>query len=1189
MNFKHPGRVVHFFCRAVCIRRRGWLFGLGMLMGAMSLVAQTYVPPPNPRQDINLDANWRFIQSDAGTNAVAPGFDDSSWTNLNLPHTWDIADGQDGPTTPYYYGIGWYRNYFTVAGTNAGLHFLLKFDGAFLVADVWVNGTYAGGHQGGFSAFAFDVTSNVVVGATNLIAVRLNNAVNSGLTTNIPPLAGDFTYWGGIYRDVHLLVTDPVQISPLDYGSPGVYLMPTGVSAGSANLQVTTMLSNSTAVAASLMLRTVITDAATNLVTTLTNFVTLPAASVSNVVAHTIITNPHLWNGLTDPYLYQAFVEEWQGTNVTDLVAQPLGFRFFSVDPANGFFLNGVHYDLHGVSVHQDWYNCGWALSDAQRETNFLFIKEIGATAIRMPHYEHNDYEYTLADRAGVIVWTEVPNIQNLPGNASNILQQVHELVRQRFNHPSVVCWGMYNEITGGAAGTNLVAMETNVAKLDDPTRLTTGAANAQPTAVNTFTTDLVGFNEYYGWYASPINGLAAFMDNNHASYPNRPTGLSEYGAGASIYQHSENPVAQPASNGGLFHPEEWQDLVHETNWFILKTRPFVWTKFVWNLFDFASDSRHEGDTPGRNDKGLVTYDRQVRKDAFFFYQASWTTNPMVYITGHTFTNRLTNVITAKVYANCDTVQLYLNGVSQGAVLNTNCTFTWPVELPPGTNNVLAIGTQGGIQVTDSLVWIAPLPPPTAALVSPTTNTVFLTGTNDALLLSATAGNPAPGSPLTTTWSQTAGPGPVTFGNANALVTTANFSTNGTYGLTFTASNGSATSLALTVVVNPPLGAVTNGLLGWWKMDETGGATAFDSSTNGRNATVSGATFTPGYLANALNLTGGAENAAFTSVNATQTTMAAWVYADSQGGSSYPFILGAPGYHIIFRFDGSAHNRAFDFATATAANVTTVNGEWATATDSINTGAWYHVAVSYDKSNVTNQPVLYVNGVAAVAATLTAPSVTTPSYAGTTYIGNSPALTRGWDGLIDDLRIYNRLLSAAEVAALAGAAAPDFAPVVNAGPNQTVPWPATASLAGSVPNGGPSNPPGTVTVVWSEVNGPGTVAFAQPDALSTAAGFSVPGTYQLQLTANDGQVATVGSLTVSAITAPDLSVQWQPGVLQLSWPADGVAWGLQYQTNPVTTGLGTNWQNWSGPVTNPFVLPLSPAAGSAYYRLIYPP
>jgi beta-galactosidase len=721
-----------------------WLVFLNLLVLSRPLAAQTYSPPSTSRQDINLDANWLFIQQDVA-NAQNVGFDDSSWTNLNLPHTWDIADGQDGPQTTYYEGIGWYRSYFAVASTNAGLHFFLKFDGAFLVSDVWVNGTYLGEHQGGFGAFVFDVTTNILVGMTNLIAVKLNNSVND----NIPPIEGDFTHWGGIYRDVHLLVTDPVQVSPLDYGSPGVYLMPTNVSASSANLQVTTVLANTSPGATNVMVRTVITDAATNMVTTLTNFVTLPAGSSSNVVASTIISNPHLWNGLSDPYLYQAFVEVWKGTNAADLVAQPLGFRFFSMNPTNGFYLNGVQYDLHGVSMHQDWLNCGWALTNAQRDTNFMFIKEIGATALRMPHYEHNDYEYTLADQNGILVWSEVPNIESVPSSYSNTLRQVHELIRQRFNHPSVICWGMYNEIVAGTGSTNIIGQEVQVAHADDPTRPATAASNVAYNDPTTLWTDVISFNEYYGWYDTPINGLAGWMDNAHTNLPARPTGLSEYGAGGSIYQHSENPVAWPTTDNGPFHPEEWQDLVHETNWFIIKARPYLWTKFVWNLFDFASDTRDEGDTPGRNDKGLVTYDRQIRKDAFYFYKANWTTNPMVYITGHTFTNRINN-ITAKVYANCDTVQLYVNGISQGAIAGTNCidcVFTWPVTLISGSNNVFAVGTKGGIQVTDSLVWAGPIPPVSLAAAPGNAQIALIWSasqgaTNYVLQRSTTSGGP---------------------------------------------------------------------------------------------------------------------------------------------------------------------------------------------------------------------------------------------------------------------------------------------------------------------------------------------------------------------------------------------------------------------------------------------------------------
>ncbi len=468
---------------------------------------------------------------------------------------------------------------------------------------------------------------------------------------------------------------------------------------------------------------------------------------------------------------------------------------------------------------------------------------------------------------------------------------------------------------------------------------------------------------------------------------------------------------------------------------------------------------------------------------------------------------------------------------------------------------------------------------PVVAIITPTTDTVYLGSANQTLLLSATASNTMPANVMTTVWSQIDGPGTVTFDNSNALTTTANFSADGIYNLAFTANNNATNSAGLTVIVNSSIGTVTNGLLNWWKMDETGGTTAFDSSGNGANATVHGGTFTNGYMSNALYLAGGTNNATFTSVDALQTTVTAWIRADSNGGSSFPRILVMPGCYFNLRLDGSANNNTLDFATTTAANGSTVDGEWLSSPNSIGIGAWYHVAVSYDKSSTAKIPALYVNGVRMSLTTLTSPAIAPPSYVGTSYIGNRLDLTRGWDGLIDDLRIYNRLLSDAEVQSLASTP-PNLAPTVNVGANQTVVWPAAANLNGTITDDG--NPSGKVAVAWSEVNGPGTITFANSNALATTASFSVAGNYQLQLIADDGQAATVGSVTVVAVARPNLSFQLQSGAIQLSWPASSGNWRLQYQTN----SLGTNWQDLPGPVNNPFVAPVDHAAGSVFYRLL---
>lgn len=693
------------FSRGVAGGRWLYLAAAVILISQATVRAETYVPPANNRADIPLTSGWRFIRQDVA-GAQQKDFDDSTWAPVNLPHTWNNLDGEEGGTN-YYRRPGWYRLHYRLDGRYEGRRLFLKFDGAFSVADVYVNGRLLGEHRGGFAAFVFDATPYLAPNGENVIAVKVNNAFNK----DIPPYSADFTFEGGLYRPAHLLVTDPVQISPLDYGSPGVYLRPTNVSSNAADLQVTTVVSNSTAGAEKVTVRTVIVDANTNVVAVLNKDARVAGASSLNVVMSATIRNPHLWDGLSDPYLHRAFVELHLGNSVVDLVSQPLGFRWCRVDPNQGFFLNGRHYDLHGVSMHQDWLDRGWAIGDAERRANFALLKEIGATALRLSHYEHAEQTYDLADENGIVLWSEIPVINRITESHAfyaNAEQQMRELIRQRYNHPSVVCWGVFNEITlrPGPVATNLVSKLVRLEAEEDPTRPSTAAANSRDDDPTTRHTEWLGFNKYFGWYNGRSEDLGAWADKYHATYPNRPIGITEYGAGASIRQHSENPT-QPEPTG-KFHPEEYQDLLHEIQWQEMKARPFLWCKFVWNLCDFASAGRDEGDTPGRNDKGLVTYDRQVRKDAFYWYKANWSAEPTVYITGHTFTNRPTNWVTTKVYANCDSVELFVNGASQGARTSTNCIFTWPVLLNGGGNTVKAVGTKGGTTVADSLSWIAP-------------------------------------------------------------------------------------------------------------------------------------------------------------------------------------------------------------------------------------------------------------------------------------------------------------------------------------------------------------------------------------------------------------------------------------------------------------------------------------------------
>lgn len=657
------------------------------------------------RTDIILDEGWRFIRKDV-PGAQVPDFNDARWESINLPHTWNALDGQDGGTN-YYRGPGWYRKHYTVK-VDADRHLFLKFDGAFSATEVWVNGNRLGEHRGGFAAFVFDATPFLKVGADNVLAVKVSNAYNP----DIPPLSADFTFFGGIYRDVHLIATAPLQISPLDYSSPGVYLKTTDVTPGSAHLEVTAVISNAAPSSAHATIRALVMDAENKVVATLTSPLALPNATASNVVMNTTIARPHLWDALRDPYLYHVVVQVEQGSDIVDAVEQPLGFRFFKFDPDKGFFLNGHPYDLHGTAFHQDGLDHGWSVGQEQRERNFALLQELGATALRLSHYEHANATYDLADKDGIVLWTEIPLINNItesPAFYENSKQQFTELVHQRYNHPSVVCWGIYNEVTlhKGPDTTKLVSELASLAAQLDTTRPSTCAIAGGDDQPSNWYSQLSAFNKYSGWYSGKLSDFGPSLDRAHAKYPTHAIGVSEFGAGACVSQHYEEPYYTPAPKG-KFHPEEYENIFHEVYWQALKQRPYIWCKFIWTLADFAADDRDEGDVPGRNTKGLVTYDRQTRKDAFYWYKANWTTTPMVYITGHHFTNRLADSFTAKVYANCDSVELSLNGIPQGTRSSTNCIFTWPMKLQAGTNTVHAIGKKGAATVTDSLMWIAP-------------------------------------------------------------------------------------------------------------------------------------------------------------------------------------------------------------------------------------------------------------------------------------------------------------------------------------------------------------------------------------------------------------------------------------------------------------------------------------------------
>jgi beta-galactosidase len=603
---------------------------------------------------------------------------------------------------------------FRLPAGYAGKSIFLRFQGAATVADVFVNAHHAGSHRGAFGAFCFDVTDLVKPGQDNLLAVRVDNAKFD----DVAPLSGDFTIWGGLYRGVELLVLDPAHISPRHDAWSGVQLVQLEVSDALARVQVKTHLTNKNAVVRDSELRYTVADADNRVVlrkhVSHDNVMGLGTVPKSFTLE---IPRPRLWDGVRDPHLYRVTVELLYDGRVVDRVTQPLGLRYFHLDPDQGLILNGRPYRIRGVNRHQDRVDKGWAISNADHEEDFRLITEIGATGVRLAHYPHAEYVYDLCDRLGLVVWAELALVNDITKSAAfaaNAKQQLREMIAQHGNHPSILFWSLYNELsmkegTDFSAEQKLVSELNDLAHELDPTRVTVAATHKQNLnhPVN-WIPQATAFNRYYGWYQGTPFDWAKELDDIKAKFPAKNIAISEYGAGASIYQHELNPV-KPRT-GGPWHPEEWQSICHEAAWLAMRDRPWLWGTFVWNMFDFAADERNEGDQPGRNDKGLVTYDRRTKKDAFYFYKASWRDDePVVHITSKRFNPRPSGPSAVKVYSNCDSVELFLAGSSLGrTAADGTGIFAWPsVRLREGENHVRASGEMNGRTCVDEVTWSA--------------------------------------------------------------------------------------------------------------------------------------------------------------------------------------------------------------------------------------------------------------------------------------------------------------------------------------------------------------------------------------------------------------------------------------------------------------------------------------------------
>lgn len=651
------------------------------------------------RKIININDSWKFTKEDE-TKATSKCFNDDKWEVVNIPHTWNAYDGANG--FDFFKGSCWYRKEITIESLAKDKKVFIEFEGANSVTDVYVNGKYIGKHKGGYSTFRFDITEAVEFGCTNMLTVNVNNIV----VDDVYPQMADFTFYGGIYRDVNIIITDNVHFDLMDYGSCGIYVIQEEVTKEKASLVIKSKLVNDSEEEKKVRLWADIFDAEGTKITYAAKEVLLAKGETKEVEMPALIQNPTLWNGRKNPYMYNAKVSMVSFNDTVDELSIPFGVRYFSVDAEEGFFLNGKHLALNGVSRHQDRKDMGWAITHKEQEEDMELIKEVGATSIRLAHYQHNQYFYDLCDKEGMVVWAEIPFISVMSKNeleGINAKQQMIELIRQNYNHPSIMFWGIQNEIQIGGERPEvrkLVKELNELTKKEDPTRLTT-MANVMFVSEEdeyNYITDIVGYNKYYGWYQGKAEDFAEWLDEYHKINPNVKLGISEYGAEGILQYHNNNPKVKDYS-------EEYHSLYHETVWKIFKERPFLWSTYVWNMFDFGANIRDEGGVKGRNNKGLITYDRKIKKDAFYMYKAHWADKKFVHITSKRFIDRAEDEITVKVYSNCEKITLYVNEEEFETKESDKIFVFENVVLQDGMNEIKAVYNEEGVVLQDAAIF----------------------------------------------------------------------------------------------------------------------------------------------------------------------------------------------------------------------------------------------------------------------------------------------------------------------------------------------------------------------------------------------------------------------------------------------------------------------------------------------------
>lgn len=629
------------------------------------------------------------------------------WEDITLPHTYNKDDMQKDRN--FFEGNAVYQKTFRPAETDKERRTFLKFEGVGAVAQLFVNGNYIGEHKGGYSMFVFEISNSIEYGKENSITVIADNKSRKDI---IPINHFLFPVYGGIYRPVHLITTNKTNFVVTDQAAPGIFIRQKNVSSKSADIQVEAKLETKEKTIQEVELSIEIKDDQGKTVETQKYPVKISPQGVTYVNETIKMKSPHLWDGIRDPYLYSLTAKISANGKELDVVKQPLGLRHIEMIADKGVFLNGKKYPMYGVTRHQDREGFGSALSFEQHKEDMMLIKEMGATTIRLAHYQQSPQMYALADSIGFLTWAEIPFVNRVSYYENdNAKQQMVELVKQNFNHPSIYIWGVHNEVYSKTADEQVPVLSrelNDIAKTLDPDRYTVAVTgyNVIDRQEN-LSTDVQGINHYFGWYGGKIEDLGPWAQKVQKDFPEYKIILSEYGADGNIDIGKEEVEAPKDVISGKAFPENYQTETHIQQWAAIEKNPIILASYLWNSFEFAVPAWNRGGVNARNLKGLITFDRKRKKDSFYWYKANWNPEPMIYLANRRDSIRTHKNSKIQLFSNLPKVQLIVNGKEYQAKQGVNSKH-WVVdnvELKQGENKIHAKGNSGNEVLNDEMTW----------------------------------------------------------------------------------------------------------------------------------------------------------------------------------------------------------------------------------------------------------------------------------------------------------------------------------------------------------------------------------------------------------------------------------------------------------------------------------------------------